>query len=114
MIRKVGPIPIPSAIERNVSETIKFETQHTVADMPPQMPRYSSGYISELRVHGTGPIPGEKKPIYKAKPTTASHPYNPFEDDDCLKNAKAKTINDTATPARLERANFFRPAWSIR
>ncbi|RHN82796.1 hypothetical protein MtrunA17_Chr1g0213621 [Medicago truncatula] len=53
---------------------MRLETQHTVADIPPQIPLYSLGYISEFIAHGTGPIPGEKKAIYSIKPKTASHP----------------------------------------
>ncbi|GKV53215.1 hypothetical protein SLEP1_g59751, partial [Rubroshorea leprosula] len=59
-IKKVAPVPIASATDRKLSDTIKFETQQTVAAMPPHIPRYCSGYISEFTVHGTGPIPGEK------------------------------------------------------
>ncbi|KAJ6866160.1 hypothetical protein NC652_037650 [Populus alba x Populus x berolinensis] len=73
-IRKVEPVPTASAIERKVWATIRLEIQLTVADMPPHIPRYCSGYISEFTVHGTGPIPGEKQAIYRANPKTAIHP----------------------------------------
>lgn len=114
-IRKVAPVPTASAMERNVCATIRFEIQFTVADMPPHIPRYASGYISEFTVQGTGPIPGEKKAMYNANPKTATQPYRPLaEPDDWAKNAPERTRRDSITPDRLERANFLRPAWSMR
>lgn len=54
---------------------MRFDTQLAVAAIPPQSPRYLSGYISELTIHGTVPIPGEKNMMYRARPIRASQPY---------------------------------------
>nr|GMD68098.1 UDP-glycosyltransferase 92A1-like [Ipomoea batatas] len=60
-IKNVAPVPTASANERKLCATMRLDIQLTVADIPPHIPRYASGYISEFTVHGTGPIPGAKK-----------------------------------------------------
>ena len=58
--KNVREVPKAVVSERNVRETIKFDIQFAVAAIPPHIPRYFNGYISELTAHGTGPMPGEK------------------------------------------------------
>lgn len=73
-IRKVHEVPIASVSDRNDCATIRLDIQFAVAAIPPQTPLNLRGYISEFTIHGTVPIPGEKKMIYSAKPIRASHP----------------------------------------
>lgn len=72
---KVHAVPIACVSDKKEYATIKLEIQFAVAAIPPQTPRDLNGYISELTIHGIVPIPGEKKKIYIANPTSASHPY---------------------------------------
>lgn len=59
-IRNVQEVPIAVVKDRKDCATMRLEIQFAVAAIPPQMPRYLKGYISELTIHGTVPIPGEK------------------------------------------------------
>lgn len=59
-MRNVQGVPIAFVKLRKDCATIRFEIQFAVAAIPPQTPRYLKGYISELTIHGTVPIPGEK------------------------------------------------------
>lgn len=72
--RNVQEVPIASVKDRKDCATIRFDIQFAVAAIPPQMPRKRSGYISELAIHGTVPIPGEKDKMYRDSPTSANHP----------------------------------------
>lgn len=59
-IMNVDEIPIASVKDRKDCATMRFETQFEVDAIPPQIPLYLKGYISEFITHGTVPIPGEK------------------------------------------------------
>ena len=59
-IMNVHAVPIASVTDKKDCETLRFETQTAADAIPPQIPLYLKGYISELITHGTVPIPGEK------------------------------------------------------
>lgn len=54
---------------------MRFEIQFAVAAIPPQTPLNLKGQISELTIHGTVPIPGEKNMMQSVRPISATHPY---------------------------------------
>ena len=59
-IMNVDEVPMACVKDRKDWATIRFETQLEVDAIPPQIPLYLKGYISEFTTHGTVPIPGEK------------------------------------------------------
>lgn len=72
--RNVAAEPRASVKLRNVCATIRLETQFATAAIPPQMPLNLRGYISELIIQGTVPMPGEYEIMYAARAIRASHP----------------------------------------
>ena len=64
---------IVSVRVRNVIDTSKFNAQFV--EVASEFPKLlaQSGYISELIVHGIGPIPGAKQNRYSTNPTTINH-----------------------------------------
>lgn len=56
--RKVPEEPRASVSVKKDSLTMRLEIQLETAAIPPPNPLYFYGYISELTIHGTVPIPG--------------------------------------------------------
>lgn len=66
--------PIASVKVKNVSLTSRFEVQLETAAIPPPMPLYLNGYISEFTIQGTVPMPGEYNMMYNPKRAIAKPP----------------------------------------
>lgn len=74
-IMNVYEVPIASVNDRKDCATMRFEIQFDVDAIPPHIPLYLNGYISEFTTHGTVPIPGEKNRMYSERPISASQPF---------------------------------------